>query len=332
MNGIFQIIMTLAVAALVLGGCSSDPATAGIDRGGVTTPVVAQGPISGFGSIVVNGVHYGIDDAQIQVNGGPATAADLAIGQLVTVVGDRAQDGTTGNAASVAFNANVTGPVQSLDAAAATLVVLGQSVVTSTATVFDLGNKPAEIASLQIGERVQISGFVGADGIIDATRIEARSPQSGLRLLGKVANLDRAAARFNINALVVSYGAARLIDGFPGGEPTDADEVVVEGTVLGSNGELLAEELELNAPGFEREEGEEAEIEGLITRYVSALDFDVAGLATTTSAATEYEGGSAASLARNVKVKVEGRINVVGIIEARKIQVKDGGRVVGEDD
>ena len=59
------------------------------------------------------------------------------------------------------------------------------------------------------------------------------------------------------------------------------------------------------------------------------MDFDVAGSAVTTSAATVYEGGTVASLRLNVKVKVTGRVNAAGVIAAQKIEVKDGGRVVG---
>ena len=89
-----------------------------------------------------------------------------------------------------------------------------------------------------------------------------------------------------------------MIEGFPTGEPREGD-------------------------------GTEAEIEGLITRFVSPADFDVSGSAVTASTATVYEGGSAASLKLNVKIKVEGTVNGASVIQASKIEVKDGGRVVG---
>jgi hypothetical protein len=319
---------TLMVTA-VLGGCgTSDTQTAGIDAGGAPVAIVVQGPITGFGSIVVNGVHYEIDRARISVNGTAAAAADLALGQVVTLSGTREASAPHGQANAVAFDANVEGPVDVIDAGAGRLVVLGTPVTTNETTVIDLGSRPPAIASLVPGEHVQISGFVEADGAIAATRIAAR-PLSRLRVRGEVENLNRAGARFEINALTVDYRSAVVIEGFPTGEPSEDDEVVVEGTRLNGRGELVAEVLSLAESELEGEDGAETEIEGLITRFVSPADFDVSGSAVTTSSATDYEGGSAADLQLNVKIKVEGTVNSSGVIEAREIEVKDGGRVVG---
>jgi hypothetical protein len=59
----------MGIAALAAHGCDTTSPTAGIDRGGVRTPVSAVGPITGFGSIVVGGVHYSLDAAQVRVDG-----------------------------------------------------------------------------------------------------------------------------------------------------------------------------------------------------------------------------------------------------------------------
>ncbi len=318
------------VAAAALGACgTSDTLTAGIDAGGAPVAIVVQGPITGFGSIIINGVHYDIDRAQISVNGVSASAADLALGQLVTVSGTRDTSTQRGQADSVRFNANLEGPVGAIDAAAGRLVVLGTPVTTNATTVIDLGSRPPTVASLAVGERVQVSGFVGADGAIAATRIAARPAASRLRVRGTVANLNRAGALFTINELTVDYRSAAVIEGFPTGAPSDGDEVVVEGTRLNGGNMLVAEVLSLAESEIEDDDGTEAEIEGLITRFVSPADFDVSGSAVTASSATVYEGGSAASLKLNVKIKVEGTVNGAGVIQASKIEVKDGGRVVG---
>ena len=321
-------LLALTAAAL-LGGCgTSDTQTAGIDAGGAPVAIVVQGPITGFGSIVVNGVHYDVDHAQIRVNGAAAAAADLALGQIVTINGTRDASAPRGSANSVAFDANIEGPVEAVDAGAGRLVVLGTPVTTNETTVIDLGSRPPAITSLALGERVQVSGFATANGSIAATRIAARPALSRLRIRGTVTNLNRAAARFEINLLKVDYRSAAVIEGFPTGEPREGDEVIVEGMRLNGN-ELLAEELSLAENELEHADGVENEIEGLITRFVSPLDFDVSGAAVTTSSATRYEGGSSASLQLNVKIKVEGTVNGTGVIQASKIEVKDGGRVVG---
>ncbi len=306
----------LSAATLVAMACQPVDPTAGIDRGGIASPVATQGPITGFGSIIVNGVHYEITNAQISVNGGPTTEADLAIGQLVTVIGEIADDGSSGVADTVEFEANVIGPVDSLDVPGGTLVVLGQSVITDENTVLDIGPGAEPLAALAgLQGNIEVSGFVGAGGAIVATRI-ALSADDAYRVLGRVANLDAA----------LDYSSAVLIDGFPTGAPKNGDEVVAIGTALGTGGELRVEQLELRErPGTSS--GQRAEIEGLITRFVSATDFDVAGRAATTTAATRYEGGSEASLALNVKVEIEGRTDDAGVLVATKVEVKDGGRV-----
>jgi len=316
----------LSAATLVAMACQPVDPTAGIDRGGIASPVATQGPITGFGSIIVNGVHYEITNAQISVNGGPTTEADLAIGQLVTVIGEIADDGSSGVADTVEFEANVIGPVDSLDVPGGTLVVLGQSVITDENTVLDIGPGAEPLAALAgLQGNIEVSGFVGAGGAIVATRI-ALSADDAYRVLGRVANLDAALAQFDINGLMLDYSSAVLIDGFPTGAPKNGDEVVAIGTALGTGGELRVEQLELRErPGTSS--GQRAEIEGLITRFVSATDFDVAGRAATTTAATRYEGGSEASLALNVKVEIEGRTDDAGVLVATKVEVKDGGRV-----
>ena len=312
-------------AALLVSvhACDQTSPTAGIDRGGVRTPVSAQGPITGFGSVIVGGVHYSLDTAELRIDGGLAVEGDLALGQIVTIRGSREAEGDRGNADSVAFRSNVQGPVTALEPTAGTLVVLGQSVSTDGATVFDLGARAPSVVSLGLGETVRVSGFVRADGAIAATRIEQRAGNSELRVVGKIARLDRAAARFEINALAVSYAAAVAIEGFPEGRPNDGDEVVVVGTALGPSGELLARTLERHGEEIEEREGNEIEIEGLITRFVSPQDFDVADVTATTTAATVFEGGTADSLTLNLKVHVKGRVDAAQRLEARKIEIED---------
>ena len=70
-------------------------------------------------------------------------------------------------------------------------------------------------------------------------------------------------------------------------------------------------------------EGDEFEVEGLITRFVSPQDFDVANVAVTTTATTQYEHGSAASLRLDLRVHVSGRINAALELEAGRVEIED---------
>jgi len=126
--------------------------------------------------------------------------------------------------------------------------------------------------------------------------------------------------------LTVDYGSAGLIEGFPGGEPVAGDGVVAVGAALDSDGSLIAARLE-RYEVFRSEEGDAIEVEDLINRFVAPDDFDVSDVRVRATDGTEYEGGSAADLQLNVKIQVEGFIAPDGVLEARKIEVKDGGRV-----
>jgi hypothetical protein len=321
-------LLSALTLTVFVAACTGGGETAGIDRGGVRTPVAVSGPITAFGSIFVNGVRFDIAAAQIDVNGATATEQDLAIGQIVQVDGEVFGDGAQGEAATVAFESNVTGIVEAVDAAASTITVLGQAVDVSDA-VLDLDGRPSDTGSILAGDRVEVSGHVSADGKIVGTRV-ALDDAGELRVRGAVEALDTVASRFLINDLTVDFASAALIEGFAGGAPAAGDVIVAVGSTLGSDGALLASRLRLYEP-VSGQAGGETEVEDLITRFVSAADFDVGGRAARATAATDYEGGDVTDLALNVKVQVEGRFDLMGVIEATKIEIKDGGRVQSGD-
>lgn len=79
---------------------------------------------------------------------------------------------------------------------------------------------------------------------------------------------------------------------FPSSGPKDGDLVEASGTTVGSSGALQATRLELRTgKDLRADMNGQMEVEGLITRFVSATDFDVAGRAVTTSSSTTFEGG-----------------------------------------
>lgn len=293
-----------------------DP-VAGIDRGGVT---IAQGPINGFGSVIVNGVHYSTTGATITIDDQPGTESDLQVGQVVRVTGTVDANGTTGTARSISFSNEVEGPVQSIDLAAARLVVLGQTVQVSRNTSFDDGVSPRSLEGLTVGDRVEISGFVYADGSIAATRVERKSPSATFEVNGTASAVDSVGRRLSINMLQVDYSAAQLSN-FANGAPASGDLIEAHGS-LNSGGVLVASRLERRSASLGGTSSDSAEIEGLITRFVSSADFDVAGQRVTTTAATVYEDGAASNLALGSNVEVEGGFDSDGRVIARKVEFR----------
>ena len=323
-----RIGLTLGLAALLAACGGGSETVAGIDAGGtpnpVATNVVSSGTITGFGSIIVNGVHYDTSDAEILVDGTAAAQSALAVGDVVVVQGTLSDDGTTGTASSVTFDDAVEGPISAIDLAGSTLTVLGQLVHVDADTSFDDRISPASLEGLTVGDIVEVSGFLRADGSIGATRIEPKAAGGEFEVTGSVANLDTGALTFTLGGLTVDYSAAQL-DDFPAGAPEEGQLVEAKGTALGASGELLATRVEFKGNDRPGNAGDRVEVEGFITRFGSAADFDVEGRTVTTDAGTVFENGTSADLGLNRKVEVEGVLDDAGVIDASKVELKQAG-------
>jgi len=285
------------------------------------TEIVAVGPISNFGSIVVNGVRYETDSATFMIDDEVGSQSDLSVGQIVSVKGTVDASGSTGTANTVLFDDVVKGPVQSVDIASQSLVVLGQTVLVVADTSFDDSFSPASLDGVSTGQIVEVSGQFDANGDIVASRIEPKPAGTQFEVHGTVSNHDAAAQTFNLAALVVDYGSA-ILDDFPGGMIANGDFVEAKGMSLGGAGELLATKVELESAVPGAGNGDFVEVEGFISRFVSAEDFDVGMQPVTTTSATVFEGGSAADLGLNIKVEVEGVIDADGILVAEKVDIR----------
>jgi len=324
-------VITLASFTLVATGCGggggsdggsnpppdggNPPPTGGITRTGAA---VAVGPITGFGSVIVNGVTYATDSSTtFSKDGQPATQDDLSVGEIVVVKGTIDDNNSNASAASIEANDVVEGPVSSHDTFTNTLVVLGQTVQISGTTSID-NSCPADLTT---APAVEVYGLVDATGVIDATRIECRDAtwDGVMEINGLATNVQ--ASTFEINGLTIDYSGA-AVDNFPtAGVISENDPVEAKGTTL--NGTTLeADRVEYKGNQFADDAGDHIEIEGFITRFVSATNFDVSGIPVTTSSSTSFVGGDAASLGLNLKIEVEGEFDSNGVLNASKLEIK----------
>jgi len=162
-----------------------------------------------------------------------------------------------------------------------------------------------------------------ADGSIRATRIESKVAGTALlQVIGTAASTDSTAKTLKINALLVDFSGATLAD-FPATGPKDGDVVEAQGITLSSSGALNATRLELRS-GKEvvPDRDGQVDLDGLISRFASATDFDVAGRKVSTSSSTSFDGGTAADLALNVSVEIEGTLDTSGTIQATKVEIR----------
>ncbi|MDH3434118.1 MAG: DUF5666 domain-containing protein, partial [Gammaproteobacteria bacterium] len=318
-------IIALGGALLVTACGGGGEQVAGIDARGTPLPsaVVSKGSISGFGSVIVNGVAYDTSSAAFTIDGSPGTQADLSVGDVIVLQGTVNADGTSPTASSVTFDDAVEGPISAIDTIAQTMVVLGQTVRIDADTSFDDSISPASLDSLDINDVVEVSGFFLADGSISATRIELKPAGGEFELTGVVGNV--AGTILEINGFVVDFSLA-MPQGFPNGSPEVGQRVEAKGTALGAAGELLATRVEFKGGDF-GEDGDQAELEGFITRFASATDFDVEGVPVIANAQTTFENGTSADLALNRKVEVEGDINAASALVASNVEIKASGFV-----
>ena len=318
--------------ASVLAGCggsgSSTPQTTSTpptpaDTGGISRNGIAIGPISTFGSVVVNGVRYETNNETVfDIDGDESgSQSDLQVGDTVTVIATLDEDSGAATATRITYSDIVTGPVGSVDPASNTLIVLDQVIQVTGDTSFDDAFAEAELTAVDVGQILEVSGSIDSDGRVVATRIELKAAGADFEVTGTVANLDNAAQTFMIGDLLVDFSSAMLTD-FPNGVVNNGDFVEVTAAQIGFNDELIASEVGLESLLPDIGEDDFAEIEGLVTRFVSASDFDVSNFPVVTNAQTEFEGGTAADIAPNVKVEVEGDIDANGVLVAREIEIR----------
>ncbi len=293
-----------------------------------STDVITVGAISGFGSVFVNCVRYDTSSATVTVDDNPGSESDLRVGHIVTLTGSVNSDDSTGTADSIQFDDNVEGPISAIDRASNTLVVLGQTVLVDAATIFDDSITPRSLEGLTVGDFIEVSGLVNADGNTVASRIEKNPAGGEMEVKGTVSNHDSANSLFDINALTIDYSGA-MLDNFPNGSIGNGDFVEAKGTAIDGNGHLVATRVEWKPGGIAGDDNFDGQfrIEGLITRFVSATDFDVAGQPVTTNGQTVFLNGSANDLALNLKVQVEGSRNGDGVLVAAKVDIRRGSDV-----
>jgi hypothetical protein len=111
------------------------------------------------------------------------------------------------------------------------------------------------------------------------------------------------------------------LEGFATGQPSNGDLLEVIGT-LNNAGVFVASRMDRESFELSGEIDDQADLEGLITRFAAASDFDVSGQTVITTSSTRYEGGSATDLALDVKVEVEGRFDISGRIVAEQIRFR----------
>ena len=301
-------------SALFLTACGGSSSSSDNE---VVSNKVVRGSIDGFGSVIVNGVRYNTDNTTFSVNESAGTQENLKVGQVITLYGNT--NGNNGVASNIIYELDLKGPITEVSAEGDTFTVLGQTVLTNNLTVFKDLTLP-----LTVGESVEISGYISGETLI-ASYVERNDDNdTEVELRGAIANLDEAARTFRIRGQQISYSSATELD-LDGQVFANGLRVEVEG-VLDTDAVLVATEIEADEETFEKDT--ELELVGIVSDLnAEAKTFVVNGTQVTWNNQTDFNDLTAAELANDLTVEVEGRVNAEGVLVAEDIEINDDANI-----
>ncbi len=315
-----RLLMVGLAATVVACGGGSD--VGGVGTGG--TGAFAIGSISGFGSVIVNGVRY--DDSGADVfddDGARSSSSALQLGMVVEVRGRLNDDRVSATASSFVYASELKGPVTAIDAAAGTLTVFRQVVRVTSTTVF--ADVPNGLSGLATGNVVEVYALPDAGGALVATRIEREATTTAAfggeyRVRGPATALSGAAPtlRFTVATVTVTTSAATRLDG----TVRNGDYVSVRlDKVAAGDGSYAAVRVQVKNRGFDDNVGE-ADIEGFVSEFTSAgQTFKVNGYPVRLAASVQYKNGVPGDLVNGAWVEVEGTVSG-GVLTAREVEFK----------
>jgi len=314
------LLLTLLSSALAVAGCGGGSDSAGSPTGvssvgGGGTGSLSVGPISGIGSIILNGVRY--DDSLAKVlddDDKVRNRNELKLGMVVRVKGkaNARKADKTDEAEEIIFGSELQGPIDSgsIDTTARTFKVLGQNVQITATTIFEEGLTFAALADNNV---VEVYGFVDpVQNLMTATRIERKvlANVKVFKVQGRVSNLT--ATTFQIGTLLISFTSSVLPERL---SLSNGLLVRVRLAVTPATGTRTAERI--RRVEFEIEDYNEAEVKGTITDFTSPAKFSVNGLPIDASNIAPLAG-----LKLGDRVEVEGRL-VKGVLVAKKVELED---------
>ena len=307
------------------GGSSSAAAPAPAPAaGGGTTPTtskdLAQGTITGFGSVYLDGQKFETDDALFYKDGDDSAQGEFRVGMKVKISGDFDDD----RADIVSYDEDVKGPVdRAYEASSGTLVVMGQTVLVTAETRLDDG---LDLNSILVGDLLEVSGYRGVGDVIEATYMERKRDDdiNAFKVIGQIRDLDTNAREFSIGGLRIGYADAELDDVGP-----LANDLLVEVKDAGKGyapGLFTLQATKVEGESYGRpdelsddDSGDRLELEGVVSA-VGENSFELGGLEVRYDAQTLFIYGDATQLEAGTKVKVEGQLSDAGTLDAYKVK------------
>lgn len=312
-------LIAVAASAIALTACGGSDDSAAPPQPAASSTVV--GTITGFGSVIVNGIKFDDSAAAVTMDGAVATRDRLRVGMVVQVRGRIHADGT-GVAESIRYDDCAEGPITAMNRVQNTLTVMGQTVQVDDGTEFE-GVTLRDMNGFAIGDVVEVSCLPDpANNHWRATRLERKGTFANgvteVGVKGTVSNLNLAAGTCTVGGLTVNFS------GIPAASrPTGlANGMNVEAAGRNfANGTLTADRLrDRDRDRLQTPDGSGVEAEGYVADFVSISNFKVNGQAVNAANAT-IKNGTTADIANGVKVEVEGTM-ASGVLLAKVVIIK----------
>ena len=250
------------------------------------TGLFAQGTISGFGSVIVNGIRFDDAAATVLVDGVSANSQALRLGMVAEVQGLRGADVTLGVASAIEVWSIAQGLVSQVQGGQ--FMVAGIWVQTDAATVFDgLGNA----AGLTNGLRVAVWGLQSGP---DASRWTAT--RVAVVTTTTLVSSGIVTVAGTLNGLALSGARAASL--------STGQLVRVQGTLSASGTGLQVDSFKLLGLQSGSMPQGDVEIEGLVTALLAGNRFMLGNVevdASSVSLAASYK-----ALAVGQRIEVEG--------------------------
>jgi hypothetical protein len=330
--------LTLGVLTACGGGGS---ASLDIADGGIRGTGSSVGPVSGFGSVFVNGVRFDTSDlnGQVRSDDGITAESELEEGMILRVDGEWRDDGT-GTADALEYDDTLRGQIEGVlpDPSGAgefvEIVVMGQTVVVEKKTVVRGTTFANLLSGNGIGLSVRVSAWRQEDGSFRASYIGilAQSTEEDVEVEGAIEEDSVQPGGFTLNGVNVTYGSnVEFGEGLGVSDLIPGSYFEVEGDY--SSGTLHARQIERDDfRRYIRASDDDIEFTSPIQVSFSASgsgaqagEFRMSDLVVRVTDETELDGGlTVADLQQGTLVQVEGEFRADGTVVADEIELREG--------
>ena len=190
----------------------------------------------------------------------------------------------------------------------------------------DLEQRDFSFSDINVGDLLEVDAFDDGSKLvsrsIEREEVGTKPEDEEVEVEGKVDHIELPS--LSIKGIVINTTAQTEFESAQGQIINQAEffatitlEDTVEAELVFQDGQWLAVEVEIEDVDSDNKK---VELVGMVDSFVSSTSFTVNGFDVTTTAFTKYKAGSAADLAQNKKLELEGRVNNSGQIVATEIE------------